>query len=78
MYLDSNRELLQEDSKDWVQLTSWQHDFVVMPPTSWVCDLVTAIENASDEDLKVIKDFSEFWHSKKCYGTYNEARDELL
>ena len=66
-----------------MQLTSWQHDFVVVPPTSWVCDLATAMADVSDvsrldDDLKVIDDFQEFWHRKKCYGSYREARDALL
>ena len=77
-------ELLRDDSKDWVQLMSWQHDFVVVPPTPWVCGLATAVADASDvsrlgdEHLKVIEDFREFWHSKKCYGSYREARDALV
>ena len=66
-----------------MQLTSWQREFAVVPPTSWVCDLVTALVDASNtgplgKDLKVIEDFQEFWHSKKCYGSYREAREALL
>ena len=61
-----------------MQLTSWQREFAVVPPTSWVCDLATALADASNTDPRVIEDFQEFWRGKKCYGSYQEARDAIL
>ena len=83
MYLPKLRQLLRNDSKDWVQLVSWQRDFVVVPPTSWVCDLVSAVvgpghgdpDDGDQKDFKVIVDFREFWDKKKCYGNYRDARE---
>ena len=74
-FVGTNRELLREDSKEWVQLVSWQLDFVVVPPASWVCDLATAIAEVSDFGrLDDEQDYESLMTSKNS-GTAKNATE---
>ena len=67
---------LQASYNDYLLYLTWQHDYRIKLANDWVCSLKTALEEDKDKTAAVT-DFRRFWHQKKCYGSYENARIKL-
>lgn len=74
--LSNYLKLISKDAREFGQYVAWQHEFEVRPGRYWVCPFSQAVIEAAsaDEPFKpVLKNFTQFWDQKRCYGDYEDA-----
>ncbi|TRY75351.1 hypothetical protein TCAL_08579 [Tigriopus californicus] len=69
-------KMISKDSREFGQYVAWQHNFQVISGRFWVCPFSQAVIEAAEEKKPpkpVLKNFTQFWDQKRCYGDYEDA-----